>query len=431
MSDPGDRLPETVARRWLRRWPILGLVFATGIKLLLWMSGPAVRSLAGAGLLDTASTVAIAASGGFLIVPLVVALQRRLLWRVRRRLVLSYVFIGLIPVVLLGIFFLLAGLLTLLSASSYLVKLSLDDLVDEARIAVNGVAAELQAATGGARPDLESHRAALARRHPDASMVVVGLAGGQGSRLSAGPWQLHHLRRHGRSGPAATGSRASSSRGRKHRQIVARAVRLVMSGGASVAIVVDLPVGEATVLQILEQTGLELGNVTETLVSAADPESRPNPIAPSGTFAWFSFVEHTNWGSGQTEFLYQKIRVDPWALYARILGALARIGDVSLGYAFLVALAAVAALFLIVELTALFMGLTLARSITGAVHELSIGTDHVRRGDFRHRIEVATRDQLGELAKSFNRMTGSVSDLLQQAAEKKRLEEGLRIAREI
>ena len=148
MSEPEDRLTGTVARRWPRRWPIVGLAFATGIKLLLWMLGPAVRSLAGAGLLDTASTVAIAAFGAFLIVPLVVALQRRLLWRVRRRLVLSYVFIGLIPVVLLGIFFLLAGLLTLLSASSYLVKLSLDDLVDEARIAVNGVAAELQAGDG-------------------------------------------------------------------------------------------------------------------------------------------------------------------------------------------------------------------------------------------------------------------------------------------
>jgi len=44
---------------------------------------------------------------------------------------------------------------------------------------------------------------------------------------------------------------------------------------------------------------------------------------------------------------------------------------------------------------------------------------------------VKTRDQLGELADSFNQMTGSIEDLLQQAAEKKRLEEELRIAREI
>ena len=41
------------------------------------------------------------------------------------------------------------------------------------------------------------------------------------------------------------------------------------------------------------------------------------------------------------------------------------------------------------------------------------------------------RDQLGELADSFNQMTGSIEDLLQTAAEKKRLEEELRIARQI
>ncbi len=82
-----------------------------------------------------------------------------------------------------------------------------------------------------------------------------------------------------------------------------------------------------------------------------------------------------------------------------------------------------------IEVTALVMGLALARSITGAVHELFVGTEHVRKGDFGHRIVVGTRDQLGELADSFNAMTGSVKNLLQEAAEKKRLEEELRIAR--
>ncbi len=60
-----------------------------------------------------------------------------------------------------------------------------------------------------------------------------------------------------------------------------------------------------------------------------------------------------------------------------------------------------------------------------------MGTERVRQGDFTHRINIETNDQLGELADSFNQMTGSIENLLQTAAEKKRLEEELRIARQI
>ena len=92
----------------------------------------------------------------------------------------------------------------------------------------------------------------------------------------------------------------------------------------------------------------------------------------------------------------------------------------------------VAVLFLIIEFVALVMGLALARSITSSIHELFMGTERVRQGDFTHRIDIKhASDQLGELADSFNQMTGSIENLLQTAAEKKRLEEELRIARQI
>jgi sigma-B regulation protein RsbU (phosphoserine phosphatase) len=97
----------------------------------------------------------------------------------------------------------------------------------------------------------------------------------------------------------------------------------------------------------------------------------------------------------------------------------------------LVILVAIGVLFLIIEAAALIAGLALARSITGSMHELFTGTERVRRGDFTHKIEVKARDQLGELAASFNSMTASIEDLLLQSAEKKRLEEELRIAHEI
>jgi len=88
-------------------------------------------------------------------------------------------------------------------------------------------------------------------------------------------------------------------------------------------------------------------------------------------------------------------------------------------------------MFLIIEAAALIMGLALARSITSSVHELFMGTERVRQGDFAHRINIESKDQLGELAESFNQMTGSIENLLLTAAEKKRMEEELRIARQI
>lgn len=92
---------------------------------------------------------------------------------------------------------------------------------------------------------------------------------------------------------------------------------------------------------------------------------------------------------------------------------------------------AVAILFLIVELVAVVIGISLARRITGAVNQLYEGTQRVIFGDFRHRIPVRARDQLGELSGSFNQMTGNLERLLAVEKEKERLQTELEIAREV
>ena len=92
---------------------------------------------------------------------------------------------------------------------------------------------------------------------------------------------------------------------------------------------------------------------------------------------------------------------------------------------------AVAILFLVVELVSLFAGVQLSRSITGAVHELYEGTQHVKDGDFAYRIPVKGKDQLAELANSFNTMTANLGRLIVVAKEKERLESELAIAREV
>jgi sigma-B regulation protein RsbU (phosphoserine phosphatase) len=88
-------------------------------------------------------------------------------------------------------------------------------------------------------------------------------------------------------------------------------------------------------------------------------------------------------------------------------------------------------LLLIVQGSALFFGALLGRQITTAVHELSVGTERIRHGDFSHRVVISSRDQLGELGESYNRMSASVVHLLHVQREKQRIDEELRIARDI
>jgi len=91
----------------------------------------------------------------------------------------------------------------------------------------------------------------------------------------------------------------------------------------------------------------------------------------------------------------------------------------------------VSILFLLVEMASLIAGVRLSRSITGAVHELYAGTQHVKEGNFGYRIPVRGDDQLADLSASFNTMTENLGRLLIVAKEKERLQSELEIAREV
>ncbi len=70
-------------------------------------------------------------------------------------------------------------------------------------------------------------------------------------------------------------------------------------------------------------------------------------------------------------------------------------------------------------------------SITRAAARLSRGAREVQAGQLEYRIPVRRRDQLGDLAVTFNRMTASVEGMLEEVAEKERLKGELELAREI
>ena len=123
---------------------------------------------------DTVAALAIAVGAVYFVVRLFIAAQRRLLWRVRRKLILSYIFVGFIPAILIVVFFLLGGFLLFYNLSSYLVQSRIRALSDEARFIARSTALEIQRAGGRDVANILTRRqAALAAQYPGASMAVV------------------------------------------------------------------------------------------------------------------------------------------------------------------------------------------------------------------------------------------------------------------
>jgi phosphoserine phosphatase RsbU/P len=139
-------------------------------------------------------------------------------------------------------------------------------------------------------------------------------------------------------------------------------------------------------------------------------------------------VSVMDWTSGNHERFgaLVKVRTRPSVLYGHLFAAL---GEFVQGVEYI--LLGVAAIFAIIELIALFIGTRMTRTVTLAVAQLHEATRHVDRGDFSHRIPIRSQDQLSELARSFNSMTTSIEKLILEQKEKQRLEGELAIAQEV
>jgi sigma-B regulation protein RsbU (phosphoserine phosphatase) len=222
--------------------------------------------------------------------------------------------------------------------------------------------------------------------------------------------------------------------------LLVRAVAFPDSPRPGYAVIVDLLVNDSIREQLRRETGVELKSVTvpgpegqdaKPLAGRAGGDQPSVSFATSGVMSNLrSLMEFRDWTTGVPGTLTVTTALSVAELYDHISAAEGSAGR-TFGQGLLLVLFVIGTLFLIIQAIALVAGLALAKSLTGSVHALFTGTERVRQGDFTHKIAVRTEDQLGELAESFNQMTGSIEDLLLQAAEKKRLEEELRIAHEI
>jgi phosphoserine phosphatase RsbU/P len=116
----------------------------------------------------------------------------------------------------------------------------------------------------------------------------------------------------------------------------------------------------------------------------------------------------------------------PSRLNGRIFTSLGELRD-----SYLIFFVLILIVFVLVEAAAFATGIVLTRRITRAVADLYRGTQYVQAMDFSHRVQIEKRDQLGELGESFNRMTGSISQLIEEENKRRRLEDEISIAREV
>ncbi|PYR37847.1 MAG: hypothetical protein DMF90_05450 [Acidobacteria bacterium] len=452
------------------------------------------------GVLDTLASIAIAAGGLYFLSRAVALANERLLWRLRHKLIISYIFIGFIPAFLIVAFFLLVGLILFSTFSSYLVQSRLQVLSDHVGGLADSIALEIQRSDTRELADLLARRQSVeARAFPRVSIAVAPLArscrrsaeavaseartGALTAPVTVGAWShmppptvvpewvgcdgfrglLAYSAARADRGDARGGGRGVVPSGlvpsgeRPPVGLIVRAVGFPLSAAPGYGVIVDLVVDAAVKRQLWKDTGVELEQVTQvfgedvgslvagTLVDG--DAGRPSSEAAL-PFSSVSFLTYRDWTTGRTGSLLVSLKLSVVDIYERLSQAErapARLDDGqetalprglvmgrrSFGEGLLLVLVVIGALLFIIEIAAFVTGLMLVGSITGSVDELFAGTERVRQGDFTYKIAIRVRDQLGELAASFNSMTASIGGLLRDAEEKKRLEEELRIAHEI
>ncbi|HTM23584.1 MAG TPA: PP2C family protein-serine/threonine phosphatase [Vicinamibacterales bacterium] len=436
---PATRPQPTSRDVLLHSWPGRLFIASAAIKLLvaLWrIAGPLPAAIR---VVSATATIGLAIALGVFGWRLFVQVKRHLLWRVRRKLILSYIFIGVIPSLLILVFFLFAGSLVFMNVSAYLFKDGYDEVLDHARLSAQAAATEIAREPSSAAETIERVHRIRMMTYPAMSVAYVAPGG---IIKSYGPWRTLALpatvpawvKAHKEDGIARSfGVPEKDASGEE--ELVMRAVVKVGPGGVGGVVVVDIPLDDYVNHRLYQQTGVRLENVFNRNVGAANAGANGGSPQRGGSVFFENSLANLDvydWDTGQfhsdTLVLGYRLR----ELYKHLSSAQSMmVQGIPLSDALMFMLVAIGILFLIIEAAALVMGLALARSITSSVHELFMGTERVRQGDFTHRINIASSDQLGELAGSFNQMTGSIENLLQTAAEKKRMEEELRIARQI
>jgi len=380
-------------------------------------------------------------------------LRSQLLWRLRNRLIVTYVFIGVIPVFLLVVISLITLYLFAGQFASFVVTSDIATHLRSMEAANRTIANHLAAQiSDGGKLDVETLGRTRPRRPEWTRRQVCAWRRNQPQPVCSGP--------EGEAGFDFPSFIVGDFRDlvSDHGKLYLRTATVFAAEPESLRVILSDPLDK----NFVENIAADLGRIAVygTESPAADPAA--SPIAPAqrtDSKLFLPFEDETpreqifsagtippasnaldrainlriplqvvDWTTGGRRPVGAIAEVDTRSsmLYATLFGAR---GDYAKGLETILALIAI--VFAIFVGLALIVGRKLTLSITSAVDQLYEATKHINRADFSHRITVQSSDQLATLANSFNSMTTSIEKLVQEQKEKQRLEGELAIAQEV
>ncbi|MGH9630440.1 MAG: PP2C family protein-serine/threonine phosphatase [Bryobacteraceae bacterium] len=341
------------------------------------------------------------------------------IWRLRNRLIVAYLFIALVPVVLISALVAIGAYIIVGQLSIYLVT---SELERRNEMLTRSLSVVLRQERSWQQDD-SMLGSFLRTRFPGIELVVTG----------KNQWKY----------PADSAlTPPPGTRGDTKGLVIKDGLlygwaHLVVGANTATAMVPitrellgDMAPGiaESSVLDLTEN---ERDLLRHSLVSSGEPARNRRPPATAWwdrEVVWGSFIPVAVWDApGRTDLQLITARTRPSALLRTIFPTGTDVAYQWVATLFLF----MALLFLVAEMIALFIGVSLTRTITGAVHNLYEGTLRIKGGEFSHRIPTRGKDQLGELSVSFNQMTEQLQRLVQVEKEKERLQGEIAIAREV
>lgn len=349
--------------------------------------------------------IALVITGAILLVRFTHRAIRQAIWRLRNRLYVTYVFIGVVPIVLflaltaLGIW-IVAGQVTVYLVSSEL---------ERRAAALSAPAHQLSEA----RPAERAAMAAQMGRLLSARMPGLEIA------VSGNP-AIHY--------PADSTLQIPPDGWNDYTGYVVKDhlyYTAAVAKSAGTTVIAMAPI-DARILKSVAP-GIGAFRIGEGGFEGVVPPPAPGFEKIDFRADWFNQIPVAQWGRPQAS---DSERLVVSTRPSAVLGTVFNNGIDTAQWVtgiFLVVLF----LLLLGELISLVIGISLTRTVTSAVHGLYEGTQRIGKGDFAWRIPVKGSDQLAELGNSFNNMTEQIENLVVIAKEKERLQSEVAIASDV